>query len=116
MFSRVKGDIFMSDSAIMLYISLFIMLMVLCLGIIIYKRAQLKRYTKITIGMPEKTMLQIMGGGYNKSSLKNNRNKYEWRINSSSYGKGGFRGYSGVSKVDIYTKNGVVEEIKPYNV
>ena len=84
------------------------------------KREQLRRYWEIEVDMPEEEMLTIMGEGYNRSYLKNNRTKYEWRINSSSYGsyhKGvSVRSYSGVQKVVIYTKNGYVEEIKPYNV
>lgn len=84
------------------------------------KMHQLKRYEKITINMPEEEMLSIMGTGYDKSLLKNNRVKYEWRINASSYGNnsGSFstRTYSGVKKVTIYVKNGRVEEVKPYNV
>lgn len=70
--------------------------------------------------MSEDEMLSIMGGGYNKSLLKNNRVKYEWRINatSSSYSSKGFstRVYNGVKKVDIMVKDGLVEEVKPYNV
>ena len=70
--------------------------------------------------MPEEEMLLIMGEGYNRSLLKNNRVKYEWRINASSYGTYcngvSTRTYSGVKKVTIYTKNGLVEEVKPYNV
>ena len=70
--------------------------------------------------MTENEMLDIMGDGFNRSLLKNNRIKYEWRINASSYGSS-FKGfstgsYSGVKKVTIYTKNGLVEEVKPYNV
>lgn len=84
------------------------------------KVEQLQRYWEVQIGMPEQLMLEIMGEGYNRSLLKNNRVKYEWRINASSYGSSykGFstRSYSGVKKVTIYTKNGVVEEVKPYNV
>ena len=81
---------------------------------------QLQRYWNVEIGMPEEEMLDIMGEGYNRSFLKNNRVKYEWRINATSVGssyKGtSFRSYSGVKKVTIYTKNGFVEEVKPYNV
>ena len=81
---------------------------------------QLQRYWNVEIGMPEYRMLSIMGDGYNRSLLKNNRVKYEWRINASSYGSSykGFstRSYSGVKKVTIYVKNGLVEEVKPYNV
>ena len=81
---------------------------------------QLQRYWDVQIGMPEYIMLDIMGDGYNRSLLKNNRVKYEWRINASSYGssyKGiSTRSYSGVKKVTIYCKDGYVEEIKPYNV
>lgn len=81
---------------------------------------QLQRYWDIEIGMPEEEMLNIMGEGYNRSFLKNNRVKYEWRINATSVGysyKGtSFRSYSGVKKVTIYTKNGYVEEVKPDNV
>ena len=81
---------------------------------------QLQRYWDVKIGMSEKEMLDIMGVGYNRSFLKNNRVKYEWRINATSVGssyKGiSFRSYSGVKKVSIYTKNGFVEEVRPYNV
>jgi len=81
---------------------------------------QLQRYWEIQIGMSEYEMLDIMGEGYNRSLLKNNRVKYEWRINATSYGssyKGvSVRSYSGVKKVTIYTKDGYVEEVKPYNV
>lgn len=74
--------------------------------------AQLKKYKKIRVLMSEYDMLQIMGKGYKKSSLKNNRCKYEWRINASGSGSS----YRGVKKVDIYVKNGLVEEIRPYNI
>lgn len=81
---------------------------------------QLQRYWDVEIGMTEDEMLDIMGDGFNRSLLKNNRKKYEWRINARSYGtsyKGvSTRTYSGVKKVTIYTKNGFVEEVKPYNV
>ena len=81
---------------------------------------QLQRYWDVNIGMSESKMLQIMGEGYNRSLLKNNRIKYEWRINASSYGSSykaiSTRSYSGVKKVTIYVKNGLVEEVKPYNV
>ena len=77
---------------------------------------KLNRYKQITLGMPEQEMLKIMGKGYDKSLLKNNKNKYEWRINATSYGHKGFRTYSGVRKVDIVTQNGVVIEVRPYNV
>lgn len=81
---------------------------------------QLQRYWDVEIGMTEDEMLDIMGDGFNRSLLKNNRKKYEWRINARSYGtsyKGvSTRSYSGVKKVTIYTKDGFVEEVKPYNV
>lgn len=82
----------------------------------ISRNTQLKRYERIQIGMPESEMLSIMGKGYNKSSLTNGKYKYEWRINGISYGSHGFRSYSGVRKVDIYTRNNSVIEIRPYNV
>ena len=47
---------------------------------------QLQRYWNVEIGMPEEEMLDIMGEGYNRSFLKNNRVKYEWRINATSVG------------------------------
>lgn len=84
------------------------------------KVKKLKKYLDITIGMSEAEMLTIMGEDYSRSILKNNRMKYEWRVNAVSYGssyKGSsIRSYSGVQKVTIYTKNGIVEEIKPFNV
>ena len=70
---------------------------------------QLQRYWDIEIGMTEKKMLDIMGNGFDRSLLKNNRIKYEWRINVNSR-------HSRVKKVAIYTKDGFVEEVKPYNV
>lgn len=86
-----------------------------------YKRIkQLQCYWNIEIGMSEKEMLSIMRSGYSRSLLKNNRIKYEWRINAKSYNssfKGAsVRNYTGVKKVTIYTRNGYVEEIKSYNV
>lgn len=95
-----------------------IIVMAFCIGN--KKLKQLQRYWDVKIGMPEDEMLAIMGSGFNRSLLKNNRVKYEWRINASSYGSSykGFsaRSYSGVKKVTIYTRNGLVEEVKPYNV
>ena len=70
---------------------------------------QLQRYWDIEIGMMEKEMLDIMGDGFDRSLLKNNCIKYEWRINVNSR-------HSRVKKVAIYTKDGFVEEVKPYNV
>ena len=106
---------------------LLVFIVVLCVAIFalsIYmhskKIEQLQRYWDVEIGMPEHEMLLIMGNGYSRSLLKNNRVKYEWRINANSYGtsykKISVREYSGVKKVAIYVKNGVVEEVKPYNV
>ena len=43
------------------------------------KLEQLQRYWDVEIGMSEDEMLSIMGDGYNRSLLKNNRVKYEWR-------------------------------------
>ena len=84
------------------------------------KLKQLQQYWNIKIGMSEAEMLQIMGNGYNRSLLKNDRIKYEWRINASSSGythKGySTRHYSGVKKVAIYVHSGYVEEVRPYNV
>lgn len=70
---------------------------------------QLQRYWDIEIGMTEKEMLDIMGDGFDRSLLKNNCIKYEWRINVNSR-------HSRVKRVAIYTKDGFVEEVKPYNV
>ena len=84
------------------------------------KLEQLQRYWEIEIGMPEDEMLDIMGEGYSRSLLKNNRVKYEWRINATSYGSSyngsSTRTYSGVKKVTIYTVNGFVESILSHNV
>ena len=96
--------------------ALIICVFIIAMVAMVAQHKQLRRYTDINIGMSENEMLSIMGGGYNVSSLKNNRKKYEWRINASSYGYKGYRTYSGVHKVAIYTKDGRVEEIKPYNV
>lgn len=79
------------------------------------------RVNHISLGMSESKMLKIMGRRYNKSLLKNNRVKYEWRYSNgvstgTSYRGVSVRKYSGVSKVDIYCKNGCVEEVRPYNI
>lgn len=71
--------------------------------------------------MSESEMLKIMGRRCNKSLLKNNRVKYEWRYsNGGSIGRSykgiSVRKYNGVSKVDIYCKNGYVEEVRPHNI
>ena len=78
------------------------------------------------LGMSEHEMLEIIGrtsygGMHNKSLLKNNRVKYEWHISngtSSGYSYKGFsmREYFGVEKLVVYCKDGIVEEIKPYNL
>lgn len=87
----------------------------------IRKRKKLGRYWKVEIGMPENEMLDIMGNGYNRSLLQNNRVKYEWRIQASSSGYTYYNGastnsYSGDRKVEIYVKDGCVEEIISNNV
>ena len=103
-----------------LSVILFVVTLIIVLSVNRKKLEQLQRYMDIEIGMTEDEMLDIMGEGFNRSLLKNNRIKYEWRINASSYGSSfkGFstRSYSGVKKVTIYTKNGLVEEVRPYNV
>ena len=84
------------------------------------KRKQLKRYLRIEIGMPENEMLLIMGDGFVRSLLKDNRKKYEWRMNATSTAVShngiSVRSYDGVKKVDIIVKDGYVEEVRPYNV
>lgn len=84
------------------------------------KLRQMKKYTDVNYGMSEKQMLEIIGKGYTKSSLRDGSIKYEWRTNdmSASTNFGGVRttGYSGVKKLDIYVKNGRVIEIRPYNI
>lgn len=104
-------------------ITIFVVLLIvviICIHFAGKKTRQLQKYWDIEIDMSEDEMLSIMGKGYNRSLLKNNRVKYEWRINGSSYGTSykGFstRAYTGVKKVTIYIKNGYVGEVKPYNV
>lgn len=118
-----KSDII----AITVIIGIVILMMLFTIPIfllLIKRETQFKyNYINIYLGMSEYEMLKIMGPGYNKSLLKNNRVKYEWRINGSShgssYGYGRYRSYhstyTGVSKVDIYVKDGLVEEVKPFN-
>lgn len=84
------------------------------------KISKLRRSEEIYIGMDEDEMLSIMGGGYTRSLLKNNRTKYEWRMNAtsytSSYKGGNSTSYSGVKKATIYVKDGYVEEVKGFNL
>lgn len=96
-----------------LVVTIFTLLLIFLLSIPhILKRKRLKRYVQIYPDMLEEDMLAIMGKGYNKSTLKNNTYKYEWRMNATKTQYS----YSGVRKVDIYVKDGKVTEIKPYNV
>ena len=76
------------------------------------KVKKLRRYQDINIGMSENQMLNIMGKGYTRNILKNNRIKYEWRINASTYK--GVR--TNVRKVSIYTKNGKVCDVTTHNI
>lgn len=101
-----------------IYFILIVLFLLFFYGIfsIAAKRLQLKKYSRIELGMLEEEMLNIMGGGYNKSLLKNGSVKYEWRLNGTSSSAGGVRSYSGVKKVDIYCKEGEVIEVRPYNV
>lgn len=100
---------------------LFYMLCMVLIVVLIFMgrsrfKKKMRQYEKVSLGMSEAEMLEIMGKKYNKSLLKNNRTKYEWRYSngmSSSYK--GTRFYSGVSKVDIYLKDGIVEEVRPFN-
>lgn len=105
-----------TGAAIVFYM-LFMILIVIFIAIWRARfKKNMRRYEKIGLGMSEAEVLKIMGNKYNKSLLKNNRTKYEWRYSngmSSSYK--GARFYSGVSKVDIYFKDGIVEEVKPFN-
>ena len=64
---------------------------------------QLQRYTRVYLGMSTDEMLQIMGPNYEVSSLRNDRQKYTWK----------YRVTANTMSVSIYTKNGVVEEIRP---
>ena len=108
----------------LIIIMIFFIILLSILAVAVYLRenrlAHLENYWDVELGMPEDEMLEIMGDGYNRSLLKNGRIKYEWRIEATSYGSSshGFstRTYSGVKKVTIYTKDGIVEEVKPYNV
>lgn len=85
------------------------------------RKEQKSTVEQIELGMSEEEMLSIMGGNPNRSLLKNNRVKYEWRYSNGSstgYSHKGYstRQYHGVRKVTIYCKDGYVEEVKPYNL
>ena len=103
----------------------FIFVLLLAAIIIIPKQVikarRRNRIDQIQLGMSESEMLKIMGRSYNKSLLKNNRVKYEWRYSNGGSTGSSYRGistrkYSGVGKVDIYCKNGYVEEVRPHNI
>ena len=64
---------------------------------------QLYRYTRVCLGMTTDEMLQIMGPNYEVSSLKNDRQKYTWKYRVTAH----------TLSVSIYTRYGVVEEIRP---
>ena len=110
----------MNNASMMIIIAVVFIAAIIGLIVGISQREQLRRYDKVTLGMSESEMLKIMGKGYNRSLLKNNRVKYEWRINATSrstrYKGMSITSHSGVHKVDIYVKDGVVEEVRPYNV
>lgn len=96
-----------------LFIIIFV---IIILSILLLTKPRLRNYEKIYLGMEENEMLKIMGGHPNKTLFKDGRIKYEWRINGSSISQGNVRFYSGVKKVSIYVKNGLVEEVRPLNV
>ena len=107
----------------MSYYQIIFAFIALCVVIIVIagikgarKKQQLLRSEMIEIGMSEREMLEIMGSGYTLSKLKDNRTKYEWRIKASSYGRNGYRTYSGVQRATIYCRNGVVEEVRGMNL
>lgn len=114
----------MPSGAIILIVMGIIMLAAAVVGAIVHSAnvsSQRSKIDNITLGMPQQQMLSIMGSGYNRSLLKNNRTKYEWRFSyahntGTSYRGISSRTYSGVRKVAIYCKDGYVEEVKPYNV
>lgn len=93
-----------------------IIIVIIILSILLLTKSRLRNYEKIYLGMEENEMLKVMGGHPNKTLFKDGRIKYEWRINGSSISQGNVRFYSGVKKVSIYVKNGLVEEVKPLNV
>lgn len=96
-----------------LFIIIFV---IIILSILLLTKPRLRNYEKIYLGMEENEMLKVMGGHPNKTLFKDGRIKYEWRINGSSISQGNVRFYSGVKKVSIYVKNGLVEEVRPLNV
>ena len=112
----------MDSTKVIFIATLVIMVFLFLLAFIIsapkrkrFKR--LRRYLDIQIGMPEQDMLDIMGDGYSRSLLKDNRIKYDWRVTFSNYDSS--KGTSFIllhSGVSIYTKDGYVEEVKPYNI
>lgn len=110
----------MTSKIVLLYIVVMTILLVLTFLVGKARINKLRRSENITIGMDEEEMLSIMGGRYTKSLLKDNRVKYEWRLNASSYGTShngiSTRTYSGVKKVTIYVKNGCVEEVRGLNL
>ncbi|WP_024865644.1 hypothetical protein [Butyrivibrio sp. FCS014] len=105
-----------------MYLAIFLIVAaIILLAKYAVKAGRRNRVAKISLGMSENEMLKIMGRRYNKSLLKNDRVKYEWRYSNggstgSSYRGNSVRKYHGVSKVDIYCKNGCVEEVRPHNI
>lgn len=107
-----------------LYVIIGLIIVVAIYFIYVYwkRQAALQRYVDLKIGMSESRMLLIMGNDleYNVSQLKDNRKKYEWRINarSTTYYSHGIAStdYTGVKKLDVYLKDGCIEEIRPYNI
>lgn len=96
-----------------LFIIIFV---IIILSILLLTKPRLRNYEKIYLGMEENEMLKVMGGHPNKTLFKDGRIKYEWRINGSSISQRNVRFYSGVKKVSIYVRNGLVEEVRPLNV
>lgn len=121
-FVRDVGKMSTEDAQKMLLWVFAVIMVSIIIGVISAKRRinKLRRYLRVSIGMPEDEVMVIMGRGYARSLLKDGRTKYEWRIEATSYGTSyrghSTRAYSGVKKVDIYIKNGVVEEVKSLNI
>ena len=114
-----------SDTLVMIFFGGLIGMVILAIAIGVAKnmnkKNQKSKVESVERGMPEEEMLRIMGKGYNRSLLKNNRVKYEWRYSEGSSVGYSYKGmstrqYHGVRKATIYCKDGVVEEVKPFNM
>ena len=97
-------------------IALIIGLMVFGIVTNTFKKATLRNYKKVSVGMLEKVMLETMKGKPDEVKSYQTKKKYIWRIGATRTSNHGYTTYQGVKKVIITVEKGRVTAVEPYNI